>query len=201
MSYRTSGEFGESKKTGSIGAGGGIGGQKGADFSGGKDVDKAVKGLAAAQKFNIPDVPKQEGIMGTLQNIAFNPISSFLTGSIPGMFASLAFGKGPYTQESLTSGNFADLTTAPTNYRQAVLDAMGGTYSEQQANQIAAGDAAKFAEQQATKGPQNLLANTPTTMEQINPFQGDTDKMQRYQDFMIAGYPADMAEYLVNQLV
>lgn len=34
----------------------------------------------------------------------------------------------------------------------------------------------------------------------VIPFANDAAKLQRYQDFMQAGYPADMAEYLVNQL-
>tara|TARA_R100000664_G_scaffold33536_2_gene50917 strand:+ start:471 stop:935 length:465 start_codon:yes stop_codon:yes gene_type:complete len=34
----------------------------------------------------------------------------------------------------------------------------------------------------------------------VTPFANDAAKLQRYQEFMQAGYPADMAEYLVNQL-
>lgn len=199
MSYRTSGEFGESTQTGSIGAGGGIGGQKGADFSGGKDVTKAVEAAKIAEQYNVPEVKKDEGIFGLFKDLALNPLGSFFTGSPLGMFASLAFNKGPFSKESLVTGDFADLTNAPANYKSAVQDIMGGTFSDEQQAQIDAGQAARDAEREATRGLQNPLATTP--IEQINPFQGDTDKMQRYQDFMVAGYPPDMAEYLVNQLV
>ena len=202
MSYKSSGEFGESTQTGSIGAGGGIGGQKGADFSGGKDVTKAVEAAKAAkiaEQYNIPDVEKDEGILGLFKDIAFNPFASFMTGNVPGMFASLAFAKGPYTKESLVTGNFADLTNAPDNYKSAVQDIMGGTFSAEQQAQIDAGEAARQAEREATRGPENPLGDiSPTTP--MNPFEGDAIKTQRYQDFMIAGYPPDMAEYLVSVL-
>jgi len=203
MSYRTSGEFGESTQTGSIGAGGGIGGQKGADFSGGKDVTKAVEAAKAAkiaEQYNIPDVKQDEGILGLFKDIAFNQFASFVTGSIPGMLARLAFNKGPFTKESLVTGDFADLTNAPADYKSAVQDIMGGTFSAEQQAQIDAGEAARQAEREATRGPKNPLGDiSPTTP--MNPFEGDPIKTQRYQDFMIAGYPPDMAEYLVNVLM
>ena len=43
--------------------------------------------------------------------------------------------------------------------------------------------------------------DTPLTAEQVDPFAGDAVKSKRYKDFMLAGYPPDMAEYLVNQLM
>lgn len=43
--------------------------------------------------------------------------------------------------------------------------------------------------------------DTPLTVEQVDPFAGDAVKSKRYKDFMLAGYPPDMAEYLVNQLM
>jgi hypothetical protein len=163
-------------------------------------VERAQAAPIAAAKYGIPDVKQDEGILGLFKDVAFNPFASFVTGSLPGMFASLAFGKGPYTKESLVTGNFADLTNAPADYRQAVLDTMGGTYSEVQKEQIKAGDEAKKAEQEATRGPENPLGDiSPTTP--MNPFEGDAIKTQRYQDFMVAGYPPDMAEYLVGVLM
>ena len=54
-------------------------------------------------------------------------------------------------------------------------------------------------------GPQQPIAMTPTdTTVPVNPgdpFAGDAIRTQRYKDFMLAGYPPDMAEYLVNQLM
>jgi hypothetical protein len=54
-------------------------------------------------------------------------------------------------------------------------------------------------------GPQQPIAMAPTdTTMPVNPgdpFAGDIIKTQRYKDFMLAGYPPDMAEYLVNQLM
>ena len=168
------------------------------DFNANREnVRRAQAAQVAASQYGIPDVKQDRGILGVFKDVTLNPAMSFLTGSPLGMFASLAFGKGPYTKESLVTGNFADLTNAPADYRQAVLDTMGGTFSTEQEAQIAAGEAARQAEREATRGPDV----EPAPAGPINPFEGDAIKTQRYQDFMIAGYPPDMAEYLVNQLV
>ena len=54
-------------------------------------------------------------------------------------------------------------------------------------------------------GPQQPIALTPTDttvpVDPGDPFAGDAIRTQRYKDFMLAGYPPDMAEYLVNQLM
>ncbi len=163
-------------------------------------VQRAQAAQEAAAQYGIPDVKQDTGLFGLFKDVTLNPFASFMTGSIPGMFASLAFNKGPYTKESLVTGDFANLTNAPADYRQAVLDTMGGTFSAEQEAQIAAGDAARQAEREATRGPDSPAFGAVPTAP-INPFEGDTIKLQRYEDFMKAGYPADMAEYLVNTLV
>ena len=168
------------------------------DFNANREnVRRAQAAQVAAAQYGIPDIKQDQGILGVFKDLTLNPAVSFLTGSPLGMFASLAFGKGPYTKESLVTGDFANLTNAPADYRQAVLDTMGGTFSAEQEAQIAAGDAARQAEREATRGPDV----EPVPVAPLNPFEGDTIKLQRYEDFMKAGYPADMAEYLVNTLV
>ena len=171
------------------------------DFNANREnVRRAQAAQVAAAQYGIPDIKQDQGILGVFKDVTLNPAVSFLTGSPLGMFASLAFGKGPYTKESLVTGDFANLTNAPADYRQAVLDTMGGTFSAEQEAQIAAGDAARQAEREATRGPDSPAFGAVPTAP-INPFEGDTIKLQRYEDFMKAGYPADMAEYLVNTLV
>jgi len=171
------------------------------DFNANREnVRRAQAAQVAAAQYGIPDIKQDQGILGVFKDLTLNPAVSFLTGSPLGMFASLAFGKGPYTKESLVTGDFANLTNAPADYRQAVLDTMGGTFSAEQEAQIAAGDAARQAEREATRGPDSPAFGAVPTAP-INPFEGDTIKLQRYEDFMKAGYPADMAEYLVNTLV
>ena len=192
-------DIGDKGDFGGLGGGDKFGGDPGKYNQNREVVQRAQAAQEAAAQYGIPDVKQDTGLLGLFKDVTLNPFASFMTGSIPSMFASLAFNKGPYTKESLVTGDFANLTNAPADYKSAVQDVMGGTFSAEQQAQIDAGEAAKQAEKDATKGPQNPLATTP--IEQINPFEGDTDKMQRYQDFMIAGYPADMAEYLVNQLV
>jgi hypothetical protein len=193
-------DIGDKGDFGGLGGGDKFGGDPGKYNQNREVVERVQAAMEAAETYGIPDVKRREGILGFIQDLALNPVSSFFSGNIPGMFASLAFGKGPYTKESLVTGNFADLTNAPADYRQAVLDTMGGTYSEVQKEQIKAGDEAKKAEQEATRGPENPLGDiSPTTP--MNPFEGDAIKTQRYQDFMVAGYPPDMAEYLVGVLM
>jgi hypothetical protein len=196
MSYRTSGEFRESKKMGSIGAGGGIGGLEGADL---RRDRRGLSAEEAIEKFSIPEVEKDEGLLGLAKYIGINPLTTFsnvLTGNIPGMFANIVFGKGPYTAESIRTGDFADLTNAPADYKSAVQSVMGGEFSADQQAQIDAGDAAREAEQKATRGPEQMIAE----VESVNPFADDPVKSIQYEDYLKGGYPPDMAEYLVNAL-
>ena len=194
MSYRTSGEFRESKKMGSIGAGGGIGGREGADLRRDRRATKE-----AIEKFSIPEVEDDEGLLGLARSIGINPFTTFsnvLTGNIPGMFANIVLGKGPYTAESIRTGDFADLTNAPSDYKSAVQAVMGGDFSADQQAQIAAGEAARQAEREATRGPEQMIAE----VESVNPFSDDPVKSTQYEDYLKGGYPPDMAEYLVNAL-
>ncbi len=192
-------DIGERGDFGGLDGGGKFGSDPGKYNVNREVVERAQAAQEAAAKYGIPDVKQDEGILGLFKDIAFNPFASFVTGSIPGMFASLALNKGPFTKESLVTGDFADLTNAPADYKSAVQDIMGGTFSAEQQAQIDAGEAARQAEREATRGPENPLGDiSPTTP--MNPFEGDPIKTQRYQDFMIAGYPPDMAEYLVSVL-
>ena len=51
------------------------------------------------------------------------------------------------------------------------------------------------------RADERMLAQIPQQTVPVQLFGGDTVKLQRYEDFMKAGYPPDMAEYLVNQLM
>ena len=102
-----------------------------------------------AQQYGIPNLPPDEGgILGfgkkAAYNIFSNPLTAVLTGSPLSLFGSIVFGKGPYTQQSLTQGladpeGFANLYNAPTQYVNAVKDIMGDAYEgsvqQQQAEQ------------------------------------------------------------------
>ena len=50
------------------------------------------------------------------------------------------------------------------------------------------------------RADERMIAQIPQQTVPVQLFGGDTVKLQRYEDFMKAGYPPDMAEYLVNQL-
>lgn len=107
-----------------------------------------------------PTMPTQQGLQ-TLGQKVFggifgNPVTSFMgmnpLGFPVGMFTSLVTSKGPFTKESIESGDFANLANAPADYQKAVQQAMGGTFSPEQMAQIASGQAAKAEEQKNTKG-------------------------------------------------
>ena len=51
------------------------------------------------------------------------------------------------------------------------------------------------------RADERVIAQIPQETTSMDLFGGDVIKLQRYEDFMKAGYPPDMAEYLVNQLV
>lgn len=106
-----------------------------------------------------PTMPTQEGITSLAQNIGktifANPFTTMMgmnpAGLPLGLFAALTMNEGPYTKESIESGEFANLANAPADYKQAVQQAMGGTFSPEQMAQIASGMAAKAEEQANTK--------------------------------------------------
>ena len=130
----------------------------------------------------------------------FNPITSFMSGNLPMMFASLAFGKGPYTQESITSGNYADLTNAPADYREAVKDAMGGSFNAEQISQMAQGFSNQQEQQAATQGPQvnpmdqamNQVSLEQKAMEDYVNNLNEYDSY-KYNQLIQAGYTDDYA--------
>ena len=181
MSYRTSGEFRESKKMGNIGPGGGIGGREGGNKvnpdpqPSAEDVYGVSPNLGIAQKVQddrfSPDTNKgfvdtvKKGIESVLapQNIMPAVINALVPGAgilamVPNILG--AFGFNVNTQPSV-----------------APEDPRGGRADER------------------------MLAQIPQQTMPVQLFGGDTIKLQRYEDFMKAGYPPDMAEYLVNQLV
>ena len=81
---------------------------------------------------------------------------AFLQGNIPGMFLSLAFGKGPYQMEDgEIVGDVANLQTAPQDYIDAVISKQG-ELTDEQIGQISMGSALRAEEQQATRGPADV---------------------------------------------
>ena len=63
------------------------------------------------------------------------------------------------------------------------------------------GPAPDVAPDRGGRADERMIAQIPQQTVPVQLFGGDTIKLQRYEDFMKAGYPADMAEYLVNTLV
>ena len=83
-----------------------------------------------------------------------NPLVSFMTGNIPGMFTSLALREGDFQLDEAGNivGDIANLQNAPQNYIVAVIDQQGGLTNEQVA-QISMGEQLAAQEQQASGGP------------------------------------------------
>ena len=83
-----------------------------------------------------------------------NPLVSFMTGNIPGMFTSLAFREGDFQLDEAGNivGDIANLQNAPQNYIDAVIDQQGGLTNEQVA-QISMGEQLAAEQQQASGGP------------------------------------------------
>ena len=83
-----------------------------------------------------------------------NPLVSFMTGNIPGMFTSLALREGDFQLDEAGNivGDIANLQNAPQNYIDAVIDQQGGLTNEQVA-QISMGEQLAAEQQQASGGP------------------------------------------------
>ena len=135
-------------------------------------------------EFKAPTIPSTVGgmydaIVGGMTLPYTQAPLAFLSGNIPGMFLSLALGKGPYTQESLESGEFANLQNAPQDYLDAVASynaaaaiddpSLGATlessgmFTPDQVAQISMGEALRAEEQQATRGPADVYIPPSTS--------------------------------------
>ena len=130
-----------------------------------------------------------------------NPITTMMgmnpIGFVPGMFASLAFGKGPFTDESIESGNYADLTNAPTDYKAKVKDAMGGAFNAEQIAQMATGALNQQQQQSATQGPQDTPIDQATLDQQSMQQYLDglsESEAARYEQLINSGYTDDYAK-------
>jgi len=133
-----------------------------------------------------PTMPTPEGFK-TLGQKVFggifgNPVTTFMgmnpLGFPAGMFTSLVMNKGPFTKESIESGDFANLANAPADYQKAVQQAMGGTFSPEQMAQIASGAAAKAEQQANTKGGVEL---TPEEKAELQA-QMDKQSIEAYKN-------------------
>ena len=108
---------------------------------------------------------------------------AFLQGNIPGMFLSLAFGKGPYQMEDgEIVGDVANLQTAPQDYIDAVISKQG-ELTDEQIGQISMGSALRAEEQQATRGPAEVYIppSTGTTSGVAAAGTGTTQGSVDYQ--------------------
>ena len=108
---------------------------------------------------------------------------AFLQGNIPGMFLSLAFGKGPYQMEDgEIVGDVANLQTAPQDYIDAVISKQG-ELTDEQIGQISMGSALRAEEQQATRGPAEVYIppSTGTTSGAAAAGTGSTQGSVDYQ--------------------
>lgn len=139
----------------------------------------------------------------------FNPITSFMSGNLPMMFASLAFGKGPYNMEQkmvdgkmqdFATGDIANLANASADYVQAVKNVQGGTLNAEQISQMAQGFANQQEQQAATKGPQvnpmdqamNQVSLEQEAMEEYVNNLNEYDSY-KYNQLIQAGYTDDYA--------
>ena len=113
---------------------------------------------------------------------------AFLQGNIPGMFLSLAFGKGPYQMEDgEIVGDVANLQTAPQDYIDAVISKQG-ELTDEQIGQISMGSALRAEEQRATRGPAEVYIppSTSTTTgvaAGTGTTQGSVDYQGIYNNF------------------
>ena len=136
----------------------------------------------------------------------FNPITSFMSGNLPMMFASLAFGKGPYNMEQkmvkgemqdFATGDIANLANAPADYVQAVKNVQGGTLNAEQISQMAQGFANQQEQQEATRGPQDIPIDQATLDQQsMQQFLDglSASEVARYEQLINAGYTDDYAK-------
>ena len=99
---------------------------------------------------------------------------AFMSGNIPGMFLSLAFGEGPYQmdEDGKIIGDVANLQNAPQDYLNAVQAAniltpenalyqTGVNFTPEQVAQISMGEQLRAEEQAATRGPSEVY-QTPS---------------------------------------
>ena len=131
-----------------------------------------------------------------------------------GMFATL-MRKGPFTKESIESGNYADLTNAPPDYRDAVLADMKSkaaaqgldpsmtSFSPEQMAQMSTGFLNQQQQQAATTGPADEVID-PNAIErekQKDFFDNLTDSEQKiYERLMEQGYSPDYAQAYLGMM-
>ena len=124
-----------------------------------------------------------------------------------GLFASLAFGKGPYTQDSITSGNYADLTNAPPDYRDAVLADMKAKglegFSPEQMAQMGTGFLNQQQQLAATQGPQDVPFDQEALDQQnIQEYMDSLSESElaRYEQLINSGYSPDYAKAYLGMM-
>tara|TARA_R100001129_G_scaffold133334_4_gene94721 strand:+ start:352 stop:1548 length:1197 start_codon:yes stop_codon:yes gene_type:complete len=120
-----------------------------------KDFKNPFEGL----ELKAPTIPSTVGgiydaVVGGMTLPYTQAPLAFLSGNLPGMFLSLALGKGDFQLDEAGNivGDIANLQNAPQNYIDAVIDQQGGLTNEQVA-QISMGEQLAAEEQQASGGP------------------------------------------------
>ena len=131
-----------------------------------------------------------------------------------GMFATL-MNKGPFTQKSIETGNYADLTNAPPGYRDQVLADMKSkaaaqgldpsmtSFSPEQMAQMSTGFLNQQQQQAATTGPADEVID-PNAIErekQKDFFDSLTDSEQQIYDRLIdQGYGPTYAQAYLGMM-
>jgi len=120
-----------------------------------KDFKNPFEGL----ELKAPTIPSTVGgiydaVVGGMTLPYTQAPLAFLSGNLPGMFLSLALGKGDFQLDEAGNivGDIANLQNAPQNYIDAVIDQQGGLTNEQVA-QISMGEQLAAEQQQASGGP------------------------------------------------
>ena len=123
-----------------------------------------------------------------------------------GLFATL-MREGPYTKESITSGNYADLTNAPPDYRDAVLADMKAKglegFSPEQMAQMSTGFLNQQQQQAATQGPQDVPFNQEALDRQnIQEYMDSLSESElaRYEQLINSGYSPDYAQAYLGMM-
>jgi len=111
---------------------------------------------------------------------------AFLSGNIPGMFLSLAFGEGPYQmdEDGNIIGDVANLQNAPSDYLKAVQAAnvltpesafyeTGVNFTPEQVAQISMGEQLRAEEKAATRGPSEVYI-PPSSQTQSGALAGQS---------------------------
>ena len=115
--------------------------------------------------------------------------------------------EGPFTKESIASGNYADLTNAPPDYRDAVLADMKAKglegFSPEQMAQMGTGFLNQQQQLAATQGPQDVPFDQEGLHQQNIQNYMDSlseSELARYEQLINSGYSPDYAQAYLGMM-